>query len=118
MQTPVVRRAGRSLSAHLLGFREPASRGTSQPPANPGEYEGRYEAKLEHLTVTVSGRDLRIEGSLPPKWRVDPPLVPLRLPAAELKFTDVDRAAVLSGTRRGERVEFLHDADGRIEWLR
>jgi CubicO group peptidase (beta-lactamase class C family) len=103
---------------HFLGFGKPPLRALPLPPANLGEYAGRYEATLEHLNVTVSGRGLRIEGSPPPKWRVEPSLVPLRLPAAELEFTDVDRAAVLSGPRLGERVEFLRDVDGGIEWLR
>ena len=49
---------------------------------------------------------------------VDADLRPLPPPPAMLSFTARDAAAVLDGPRKGERVEFLRDAAGRIEWLR
>jgi len=104
--------------AHFLGFDKPVPAALPDAPANLDQYAGRFEATLEHLTVRVAGRGLEIEGTPPPRFVVDPALVPFRLPVAKLRFTGVDRAAVLDGPRRGERVEFLRDANGRIEWLR
>jgi hypothetical protein len=57
-------------------------------------------------------------GTPPPRFVIDPHLQPIPLPPATLSFTGVDAAAVLNGPRKGERVEFLRDAAGRIEWLR
>jgi hypothetical protein len=66
----------------------------------------------------VDGRRLRVTGTPPPKFAIDRELRPIPQPPAVLSFVGRDRTAVLTGPRRGERVEFLRDAAGRIEWLR
>jgi CubicO group peptidase (beta-lactamase class C family) len=103
---------------HFLGFGKPMPRALEQPPADLAQYAGRYEATLEHLTVTVSGGGLTIEGRPPPKYVTEPRPRAIPAPVAHLAFTGDDRAAVQDGPRRGERVEFLRDGAGRIEWLR
>jgi hypothetical protein len=35
-----------------------------------------------------------------------------------LSLTKPDAGAVLNGPRKGERVEFLRDADGHVAWMR
>jgi len=102
---------------YFVGFGKPA---LPQPiaVANLAEYEGEYQAALEHLDVRVDGAHLLVTGTPPPRFDVDPERVPLPRPPAQLSFVGRDAAAVLTGPRRGERVEFLRDADGRIEWLR
>jgi CubicO group peptidase (beta-lactamase class C family) len=102
---------------HFLGFGKPA---LPKPVAvaNLAEYAGRYEATLEHLDVRVDVSGLRVTGTPPPRFVVDPQRVPLPRPPAQLSFVGRDAAAVLTGERRGERIEFLRDAAGHIEWLR
>ena len=102
---------------YFLGFDKP------QPLAAPGlhvnlsEFAGEYHAVLARLRVDVAGDGLLIE-DIPPPRAGDPRLQPVPLPPAQLLFTARDAAAVLAGPRKGERVEFLRDADGRIAWLR
>lgn len=102
---------------HFLGFGKP-----ELPPEMPGvdvaEYAGTYHATLEHLDVRADANRLRVVGTPPPKFVVDRELRPIPRPPAVLSFVGRDRTAVLTGERRGERVEFLRDAAGRIEWLR
>lgn len=102
---------------HFLGFGKPALPAEVEV-ADPAEYAGVYHATLEHLDVAVDGRRLRVTGTPPPKFAIDRELRPIPQPPAVLSFLGRDRAAVLTGPRRGERVEFLRDAAGRIEWLR
>ncbi len=102
----------------FLGFDKPEPHAAQGLSPDMHEYEGAYHATLEHLRVTAHARQLRIVGTPPPRFVVDPNLRPLPLPPATLSFTGVDTAAVLDGPRKGERVEFLRDAAGRIEWLR
>lgn len=102
----------------FLGFDKPAPQEANGLSLNMAEYEGAYHATLEHLQVTARGKQLQLIGTPPPRFVIDPHLRPLPLPPATLSFTGVDAAAVLDGPRKGERVEFLRDAAGRIEWLR
>jgi len=102
----------------FLGFDKPEPREAEGLVLDVSEYAGRYHATLEHLAVQAHGRQLRIVGTPPPRFIVDPNLQPIPLPPADLSFTGRDSAAVLNGPRKGERVEFLRDAAGRIEWLR
>jgi CubicO group peptidase (beta-lactamase class C family) len=102
---------------HFVGFGKP------EPPAsiavaNIAEYAGRFRATLEHLEVRVDGAELCVTGVPPPRFAVDPDRVPLPDPPARVSFVAHDRAVVLTGPRRGERVEFLRGADGGVEWLR
>jgi hypothetical protein len=102
----------------FLGFDKPRPRAAQGFSPDLREYEGAYHATLEHLEVTAHDTQLRIVGTPPPRFVVDPNLRPLPSPPATLSFTGVDAAAVLDGPRKGERVEFLRDSGGRIEWLR
>jgi CubicO group peptidase (beta-lactamase class C family) len=103
---------------HFLGFDKPEPRAADGLAVDTPEYAGTYQATLEHLEVSVDGTQLRIVGTPPPRFVIDPNLRPVPLPPAVLSFTGRDSAAVLNGPRKGERVEFLRDAAGRIEWLR
>ncbi len=101
----------------FLGF------GKSEPPeaelvVDLSEYEGAYHATMEHLDVRVDGNRLRLAGTPPSTFIANAELRPLPLPPALLSFTTRDEALVLTGPHRGERVEFLRDDAGRIEWLR
>jgi CubicO group peptidase (beta-lactamase class C family) len=102
----------------FLGFDKPEPREAQGLSPDMAQYEGAYHATLEHLQVTARGKQLHILGTPPPRFIVDPNVQPIPLPPATLSFTGVDEASVLDGPRKGERVEFLRDADGRIEWLR
>ena len=102
----------------FLGFDKPEPRPAQGLSPDMQEYEGVYHATLEHLQVTAHDTQLRIVGTPPPRFVVEPNLRPLPSPPATLSFTGVDAAAVLDGPRKGERVEFLRDSAGRIEWLR
>jgi CubicO group peptidase (beta-lactamase class C family) len=102
---------------HFLGFGKPDLPAEIEV-KDPTEYAGVYHAALEHLDVVADGRRLRVTGTPPPRFRVDRDLRAIPQPAAVLSFVGTDRTAVLTGPRRGERVEFLRDATGRIEWLR
>ncbi len=103
---------------HFLGFDKPAPRPAEGLTLDTAEYAGIYHATLEHLDVSVDGNRLRVVGTPPPRFVVDPNVRPIPLPPAPLSFTAPDTAAVLDGPRKCERVEFLRDASGRIEWLR
>ena len=102
---------------HFVGFGKPGLPAEVDV-GDIAEYAGVYHAVLEHLDVAVDGNRLRVTGKPPPKFTVDRDLRPLPQPPALLSFVGTDRTAVLTGPRRGERVEFLRDATGRIEWLR
>jgi hypothetical protein len=102
----------------FVGFDKPEPRAAQGLSPDMQEYEGAYHATLEHLQVTARDGRLCIVGTPPPRFVVDPNLRPLPSPPATLSFTGVDAAAVLDGPRKGERVEFLRDSAGRIEWLR
>jgi len=66
----------------------------------------------------VAGSGLRVTGIVPARFAADPDRTPIPLPPADLSFQARDRAVILSGPRRGERVEFLRDESGDIAWLR
>ena len=102
----------------FLGFDKPAPQEAKGLSPDMAEYEGAYHATLEHLQVSARGTQLQVVGTPPPRFVIDPLLQPIPLPPATLSFTGVDAAAVLDGPRKGERVEFIRDAAGRIEWLR
>jgi hypothetical protein len=103
---------------HFLGFGKPAPRAADARGVDLTEYAGTYHATMEHLDVTIDDNRLCIAGTPPPRFVVDPQLRPLPRPPAMLAFYGQDQGVVLSGARRGERVEFLRDAAGQIAWLR
>jgi CubicO group peptidase (beta-lactamase class C family) len=103
---------------HFLGFGKPQPRALPGILLDVGEYAGAYQATLERLDVSVAGSGLRATGIVPARFAVDPDRAPIPLPPADLSFQARDRAVILSGPRRGERVEFLRDESGHIAWLR
>ncbi len=103
---------------YFLGFDKPVPCEAVGLDVQLDEYAGTYHATLEHLDVAVDGDRLRITGTPAPKFVADPKLRPIPLPPAMLPFTGTDRLAVVSGPRKGERVEFLRDDAGVIVWLR
>jgi len=103
---------------YFLGTSKPEPRAASGLSVHLPDYAGTYVATLETLEVAADGAGLRIEGHAPARFVTDPRVRPIAPPVAHLSFVAADRAAVMDGPRRGERVEFLRDDDGRILWLR
>jgi CubicO group peptidase (beta-lactamase class C family) len=97
---------------HFLGFDKPGPTLAAGAQVAPADYVGRYRATLVELTVTDDGNGLRVAE----RPRVD---VADRVAGAPLglAFTGEDRAVVIEGARKGERVEFLRE-HGRVVWLR
>ncbi len=102
----------------FLGFGKPEPPDAAELAVDLSEYVGAYHATMEHLDVRVDGNRLRLTGTPPPRFVANVDLRPLPPQPALLQFTVRDAAAVLTGPHRGERVEFLRDGAGRIEWLR
>ena len=102
----------------FLGFAKPEPRAATGLRVNLNEFAGEYHAVLARLRVDVAGDGLLVKDISAPRAGSDPRQQPIALPPAPLLFTAADAAAVLDGSRKGERVEFLRAADGRIEWLR
>jgi CubicO group peptidase (beta-lactamase class C family) len=82
------------------------------------EFAGTYRATLATLRVTAEEGGLVIEDATPQRQFAERAHAPLPQPPVWLAFTSTDRATVLEGPRAGERVEFLRDGSGVIEWLR
>jgi hypothetical protein len=81
------------------------------------EYAGHYRQRLAELYVTCDDDTLMVQ-ERQPAWRaaieprdVDPPPFAVKLYAP-------GRGVVITGSRAGERCEFLRGDDGRIAWLR
>jgi len=109
-----VRRA--FLGAH--GLAEPELVAADTSPEQLAEYAGRYASALAEIDVRVEdGRlveQFTMKGGFP---RRDSPPLPAP-PPVPLALYAADRAFVPEGPFKGERVEFLRDAHGRIVWLR
>jgi len=77
---------------------------------------GEYRQRLFDLSVDVTPAGLVIHERTAESMR---PFIPApdAPPFAAALFAP-DRAVVLKGSRKGERCEFLRDADGRVAWLR
>lgn len=103
---------------HFTGLESQAPVTPSDLRPNLTEYAGAYKATLATLDVRPEGDGLRLVDASPERQLRDRQNKPLPSPPAHLRFTGPDRTAVLDGPWRGERVEFLRDPAGAIEWLR
>jgi CubicO group peptidase (beta-lactamase class C family) len=102
---------------HFLGFAKPDPVAAAPPP-NVSEYAGEYLSVLSRLAVTEDQGSLTVTDMTPERGFAERRHPPILLPPAKLAFTGVDAIAVLDGQRKGERAEFLRDANGAIEWMR
>lgn len=90
-------------------------------PVLPGagaEYAGTYRAALATIEIRVEGDEITAVDVSPERQFAERRHRPLGQPPAPLVFVGTDRAAVTSGPRTGEHVEFLRDPAGNVEWLR
>jgi len=98
-----------------LGVREPELEPVEFDPA---PYLGRYTSRMAdiELVATDSGIELRYlpRGGFPTPDT--PPMPPP--PPASVRFASEDELFAVDELWKGERMLFLRDADGRIEWLR
>jgi CubicO group peptidase (beta-lactamase class C family) len=98
-----------------LGVREPELEPVELDPA---PYLGRYTSRMAdiELVATDSGIELRYlpRGGFPTPDT--PPMPPP--PPASVRFASEDELFAVDELWKGERMLFLRDADGRIEWLR
>ncbi len=101
---------------HFIGLADPVYTETPVSESILSAYIGEYRAMLATSHVTVIDGVLHLQALQPVRTNrmhqslPDPP-VPLAVYAP-------DRTVVLHGSHRGERCEFIRDADGRIAWLR
>lgn len=102
---------------HFLGFAKPEPVAV-QPPATVAEYAGTYQSVLARLEVRTENGGLTVTDTSPERGFAERRHRPIPLPPAQLAFTGTDATAVLDGPRKGERAEFLRDAEGRIAWMR
>ena len=98
-----------------LGIREPELEPIELDPA---PYVGRYTARMADIDLveTESGLELRFvpKGGFPtPDTPPEPPP-----PPASVRFATPDELFAVDDLWKGERILFLRDADGRIEWMR
>src|SRR5690606_21108638 len=103
---------------HFLGVAKPAPAANPAVRPNVAEYVGTYQSVLARLEVTADSDGLLVTDMTPERSLSERNHRPIPLPAARLAFTAPDATAVLDGPRRGERAEFLRDAQGRVEWMR
>jgi CubicO group peptidase (beta-lactamase class C family) len=75
---------------------------------DPAPYVGRYVRPNNAVAVTAAGRQLMVNPN-PDRAETTP------MPIA---FFGPDRAVVTDGPDRGQSVEFIRDADGRVTWVR
>jgi CubicO group peptidase (beta-lactamase class C family) len=101
-----------------LGFRAPEPEAIELPHERVQEYLGRYESRMADafLLQTESGIELRLE----PKGGFPTPETPPgpSPPPAPISFVADDEIFVPEGIFKGQRADFLRDADGQIQWLR
>ncbi|MBA4180355.1 MAG: penicillin-binding protein [Anaerolinea sp.] len=102
---------------HFLGWQPaPITAALNQPDVR--EYAGVYQAVLARLEVTPRNGKLVVIDASPERQFSERQHRPLPSEPAELVFTGTDTTAVVTGSRRGERAEFLRDSSGAIEWMR
>jgi hypothetical protein len=84
--------------------------------ATAGELAGEYRQRLFDLSVDVTPAGLVIHERTAESMR---PFIPAPdAPPFTAALFAPDRAVVLKGSRKGERCEFLRDANGRVAWMR
>lgn len=104
--------------AHFLGIQPAVLTPPSGLQIDLSQYEGHYEARLNHLDVRVADGVLWLHPSRPPRMQYSPEQTPLPEPPGRVAFFAPDRADCIDEPRLGETVEFLRDRSGAIEWLR
>jgi hypothetical protein len=82
------------------------------------DYEGTYRATLATVGIAADGEALVATDTTPERQFAERAHRPLPSTPARLMFVSTDRAIVLNGPRAGERVEFLRDSTGALEWMR
>ncbi len=76
---------------------------------DPAPYVGRFRRPMNSVTVRVDRGRLVVQE--------EPNSGPSR-PPLPIAFFGVDRAVVTDGPDRGQAVEFVRDAQGRVQWVR
>ena len=103
---------------HFLGLEPDTLVPLAMPTEALSEYAGTYRATLATIEVRVDREALIARDATPERQFAERGHRPLPADPAQLAFIAPDRAAVLDGPRKGERVEFLRDESGALEWLR
>ncbi|MGH2628466.1 MAG: serine hydrolase domain-containing protein [Anaerolineales bacterium] len=103
---------------HFLGLEPDPIRPVAMSPSALGAYAGTYRATLALIEVRVEGDGLVAVDVTPGRQFAEQRHQPLPPAPALLVFVGEDRTAIASGPHAGERVEFLRDAAGNVEWLR
>ncbi|MEX1104457.1 MAG: serine hydrolase domain-containing protein, partial [Dehalococcoidia bacterium] len=103
---------------HFLGLEPDAVVPVPLGTAALAEYAGTYRATLATVEVRVDGEALVATDISPERQFAERQHRPLPASPATLVFTERDRTAVMTGPHAGERVEFLRDGGGKLEWLR
>ncbi len=103
---------------HFLGLEPEAPTPVAMPQETLAEYAGTYRATLATIEVNIEGDGLVATDVSPERQFAERRHRPLPAPPATLLFADRDRTVVVGGPRAGERVEFLRDHAGGLEWLR
>lgn len=83
---------------------EPLAR---QPDLSP--YVGTYERPMSSVVVRADGKGLTVQ--VQPREGKPQPAMPVA-------FYGPDRAVVMNGSDRGQSIEFVRDAEGRVKWIR
>jgi len=103
---------------HYLGLFEAEMSYLALDPAALAGYVGTYQARLSHLDFYLDGGQPMVRqtphGGFPD---VDSPASPAP-PPSRVAFFGPDRAVALDPPLINMKMEFLRDADGRVEWLR
>lgn len=103
------------LREHFTGVGVPAIVPATTQPAL-GQYAGRYQSRLAALDVVEAGGRLDVREVAPQGINTQ---VAFGTAPMTLAFTARDRAVVVAdGPRKGERAEFLRDANGAIAFMR
>jgi CubicO group peptidase (beta-lactamase class C family) len=76
---------------------------------DPAPYVGRYLRPMNAVSVRVEGGTLIVQ-ELPNNGDPRPPM--------PIAFFGPDRAVVTTGNDRGQTIEFVRDANGKVNWVR
>ena len=76
---------------------------------DPSPYIGTYDRPLNTVVVRAGGTHLIVQ--IQSKEGIPQPELPIA-------FHGPDRAVVTDGSDRGQSIEFVRDADGRVQWIR
>ena len=111
----VIERVAIKAAEVYLGIREPELEPIELDPA---PYLGRYTSKMADIDLvqTDSALELRFipKGGFPtPDTPPSPPP-----PPATVRFASADELFAVDDLWKGDRIRFLRDAEGRIEWMR